>query len=62
MKRTTIWLKLIQVRQLRALATETGAPVAALIRKAIDEFIARRKAERPAATDRGFRRTPEGGN
>lgn len=30
--------------------------------EAIDEFIARRKVERPAATVRGFRRTPEGRN
>jgi len=43
MKRTTIWLKAIQLRELKALASDAGATVAGLIRKAIDEFIERRK-------------------
>ena len=46
MKRTTIWLKAIQIRELKAIARETGATVAGLIRKAIDEFIGHHKAEK----------------
>jgi predicted transcriptional regulator len=44
MKRTTIWLKSTQIRELRSLARDTGAAVASLIRKAVDEFIDRRRA------------------
>jgi predicted transcriptional regulator len=43
MKRTTIWLKSIQVRELKLLARKTEETVAGLIRVAIDEFL-RRKA------------------
>jgi len=44
MKRTNVWLKVTQIRDLKSVARETGATVAGLIRKAIDEFIARWKA------------------
>lgn len=44
MKRTTIWLSKIQIRELHALARETEETIAALIRRAIDEFMERRKA------------------
>jgi hypothetical protein len=44
MKRTNIWLKVTQIRDLKSIARETGATVAGLIRKAIDEFTARWKA------------------
>ncbi len=43
MKRTTIWLRAIQVRELKLVAKETGARIAALIRVAIDQFIERRR-------------------
>ncbi len=46
MKRTNVWLKAIQIRQLKSLANESGANVSGLIRKAIDELIERRKAEK----------------
>lgn len=50
MKRTTIWLKAIQIKQLKSLARETGAAVASLIRMAIDEFLDRR-LKRPGDAD-----------
>lgn len=46
MRRTTIWLKKIQIENLKALARETEDTIAALIRRAIDEFIERRRAEK----------------
>jgi predicted DNA-binding protein len=39
MKRTTIWLPQYQEKKLRALSEKTGAPVSALIRKAIEEYL-----------------------
>jgi predicted transcriptional regulator len=48
MKRTNVWLKASQIRQLKSLANDSGATTAGLIRKAIDEFIERRKAEKAA--------------
>jgi hypothetical protein len=44
MRRTNVWLRVTQIRDLKGVARETGATVAGLIRKAIDEFIARWKA------------------
>ena len=46
MKRTNVFLKSTQIRELKAIARETGATVAGLIRKAIDEFIGHHKAEK----------------
>jgi hypothetical protein len=39
-------LKAIQIRQLKSLANESGATTSGLIRKAIDELIERRRAEK----------------
>lgn len=39
MKRTNIWLGDGQKRKLEALSKKTGAPVSALIRKAIDAYL-----------------------
>jgi hypothetical protein len=39
--RTNIFLTRIQQKKLRALAKKRGAPVAALVRRAIDEYFAR---------------------
>jgi hypothetical protein len=53
MKRTNVFLKSTQIRELKAIARETGATVAGLIRKAIDEFIGHRKAEKGKVNDHG---------
>ena len=53
MKRTNLWLKSIQIRKLKKLANETGAPMAVLIRKAIDEFMDRRKPEKEMSDGKG---------
>jgi len=39
MKRTNIWLEDGHLKKLKALSEKTGAPVSALIRKAIEKFI-----------------------
>jgi len=39
MKRTTIWLDDEHQRKLKALSVKTAAPVSALIRKAIAEYL-----------------------
>jgi predicted DNA-binding protein len=39
MKRTTIWLPEDQEKKLKALSDRTGAPVSALIRKAIEAYL-----------------------
>jgi predicted DNA-binding protein len=39
MKRTTIWLTEDDVKRLKARSDKTGAPVSALIRKAIERFL-----------------------
>jgi predicted DNA-binding protein len=39
MKRTTIWLENEHQRKLKTLSEKTGAPVSALIRKAIAEYL-----------------------
>lgn len=44
MKRTNIYLKAKQVKELKALSAETGATMAELVRRAVDQFIERRKA------------------
>jgi len=43
MKRTNIWLNADHLKKLKAISNETGAPVSALIRKAIDEYLKKRR-------------------
>lgn len=43
MKRTSLFLKAEQLKKLEAVSKETGAPVAELIRRAIDAFLKGRK-------------------
>ena len=43
-RRTNIYLTDEQLQRLGALSKKTMAPVAALVRKAIDEFLKRQKA------------------
>jgi predicted DNA-binding protein len=45
MKRTALFLKEDQVKKLQALSEMTGAPVAELIRRAIDNYLRTRKKE-----------------
>lgn len=42
MKRTALFLKEPQLRKLQALSAKTGAPVAELIRRAIDAYLEKR--------------------
>jgi predicted DNA-binding protein len=39
MKRTNIWLEDEHLKRLKALSKKTAAPVSALIRKAIEEYL-----------------------
>jgi predicted DNA-binding protein len=43
MNRTNIYLTDTQVERLRRLQKETGAPVAELVRRAVDEYLEKRK-------------------
>jgi predicted DNA-binding protein len=43
MKRTNIWLKDDHVKKLKAVSEKTGAPVSALIRMAIEEFLKKKR-------------------
>jgi predicted transcriptional regulator len=43
MKRTTIWLKDDQRKALKAISDRTDAPISALVRKAITEYLKRNK-------------------
>ena len=45
MKRTALFLKEDQLKKLQALSEKTGAPVAELIRRAIDEYLKKRAKE-----------------
>ena len=45
MKRTALFLKPEQVEKLQALSDKTGAPVAELIRRAIDMYLRQRAKE-----------------
>lgn len=53
MKRTNIYLKARQLKELKRLSAETGATVAELVRRAVDEFTERRKAEKGRVRDHG---------
>ncbi len=43
MKRTNIWLKENHLKKLKVLSNKTGAPVSVLIRKAIDEYLKKKR-------------------
>ena len=45
MKRTALFLKEQQLEKLQALSEKTGAPVAELVRRAIDAYLLSRKKE-----------------
>jgi predicted DNA-binding protein len=45
MKRTALFLKEEQLKELLALSEKTGAPVAELIRRAIDRYLQERSKE-----------------
>lgn len=45
MQRTAIFLKEEQIKKLQTLSKKTGAPVAELIRRAIDHYLTIRKKE-----------------
>ena len=45
MKRTALFLKEQQLAKLQALSEKTGAPIAELVRRAIDSYLAIRKKE-----------------
>jgi predicted DNA-binding protein len=45
MKRTALFLKEEQLKKLLALSEKTGAPVAELVRRAIDAYLLSRKKE-----------------
>jgi predicted transcriptional regulator len=57
MKKANLYLKATQIRRLKALARETGAPVAVLIRRAIDQFLDRREAEKGKVKANGGEKT-----
>ncbi len=44
MKRTALYLKEEQLKKLEAMSEKTGAPVAELIRRAIDAYLKKAKA------------------
>ncbi len=48
MKRTSLFLRTGQIKKLKMIAKRTGAPVAELIRRAVDELI-----ERQIAAEKG---------
>jgi predicted DNA-binding protein len=43
MKRTNIWLRDDHLKKLKEISEDTGAPVSALIRKAIDAYLKKPK-------------------
>jgi len=45
MERTALFLKEEQLKKLKALSEKTGAPVAELIRRAIDRYLQERSKE-----------------
>jgi hypothetical protein len=46
MKRTVVWLSEKQVRALSALSKKSLAPISALVRHAVDEFLRRERKPR----------------
>jgi predicted DNA-binding protein len=45
MKRTALFLKEAQIKKLKVLSDRTGAPVAELIRRAIEKYLQQRAKE-----------------
>jgi hypothetical protein len=45
MRRIALWVRESQIKKLKRLAAETGAPMAELIRRAVDQYLDARKAE-----------------
>lgn len=45
MKRTALFLKEAQLKKLRRLSEKTGAPIAELIRRAVDAYLKQRAKE-----------------
>jgi predicted DNA-binding protein len=45
MKRTALFLKETQIKKLKVLSDKTGAPIAELIRRAIDKYLQERAKE-----------------
>jgi hypothetical protein len=45
MRRTALFLKQVQIKKLQTLSGKTGAPVAELIRRAIDRYLQERARE-----------------
>jgi len=45
MKRTALFLKEVQLKKLKVLSDKTGAPLAELIRRAIDRYLQERAKE-----------------
>ena len=45
MKRTALFLKEEQIEKLQKLCEKTGAPVAELVRRAVDEYLKKRAKE-----------------
>jgi hypothetical protein len=52
MRRLQFYLKLNQIKQLKAISKATGAPVAELVRRALDEFISKSKEKREHGKDK----------
>jgi predicted DNA-binding protein len=44
--RTNIFLTETELKKLRALSRKTGAPVAVLVRRAIDEYLAKQETDK----------------
>lgn len=53
MQRTALFLKQEQIKKLLALSEKTGAPVAELIRRAIDKYLLERAKELKSSKRRG---------
>jgi predicted DNA-binding protein len=45
MKRTALFLKEEQLKKLKKLSEKTGAPVAELVRRSVDEYLKKRAKE-----------------
>lgn len=46
MKRTALYLKEEQLKKLEAISSRTGAPVAELVRRAIDAYLEKQKKQK----------------
>jgi hypothetical protein len=50
MKRTVVWLTERQLRALASLSKKSLAPISALVRHAVDEFLRRKQKQRRLAS------------